>query len=246
MSNHSSDGPPRPGHASRHSTRRVSHDPRRRLVALTTARSLDRASGWCQGSASLQLGRPVVRRVVAATALLAGVLTIGGGAGVVVGLAVAVGVLRLRAPAPDADVDVARLPLVVDLLAGSLRAGASWAAAVDAAGAAVDGRLAQLCHDAAVALRDGAPAEAAWQCWFAVPELAPVARIVTRTATTGAASAAELGREAARMRTRRQAQARQRVARASVWVVVPLGLCFLPAFVLVAVVPLVAGLLPSL
>jgi tight adherence protein B len=36
------------------------------------------------------------------------------------------------------------------------------------------------------------------------------------------------------------------VRRASVWLVVPLGLCFLPAFVLLAVVPLVIGLVPAL
>jgi pilus assembly protein TadC len=38
----------------------------------------------------------------------------------------------------------------------------------------------------------------------------------------------------------------ERVARASVWVVLPLGLCFLPAFVLVGVVPIVMGLLHTL
>jgi hypothetical protein len=48
------------------------------------------------------------------------------------------------------------------------------------------------------------------------------------------------------LRAQRRAAAQHRVRQASVWLVVPLGLCFLPAFILVAVVPLVVGLLPSL
>jgi len=36
------------------------------------------------------------------------------------------------------------------------------------------------------------------------------------------------------------------VQQVGVWIVVPLGLCFLPAFLAVAVVPLVLGLAPSL
>jgi pilus assembly protein TadC len=76
--------------------------------------------------------------------------------------------------------------------------------------------------------------------------LAQVARTTVRTTQTGAAAADELRRVAARLRGRRRADVQQRVHRASVWVVVPLGLCFLPAFVLVAVVPVVIGLLSSL
>jgi pilus assembly protein TadC len=51
---------------------------------------------------------------------------------------------------------------------------------------------------------------------------------------------------ASRLRSRRRAAAEHRVRQAAVWLVVPLGLCFLPAFVLVAVVPIVIGLFPSL
>jgi pilus assembly protein TadC len=47
---------------------------------------------------------------------------------------------------------------------------------------------------------------------------------------------------AADARRRQQAEAHRRAARAGVLAVLPLGACFLPAFVLLGVVPAVVGL----
>jgi hypothetical protein len=120
----------------------------------------------------------------------------------------------------------------------------------DAVAAAAEGVedqvLQQRCRTVAAALGAGAPAEAAWASWLSDPRLAPIARTAIRTSHSGAATADELRRTATRLRAQRRAGLQQRVRQASVWVVVPLGLCFLPAFVLVAVVPLVIGLLPAL
>jgi Flp pilus assembly protein TadB len=138
------------------------------------------------------------------------------------------------------------IAVVIDLVAGCLAGGTGLPDALDAAALAAGERLGASCHEVAVALRSGVPVDEAWQVWAADPWLAPVARTAVRTAASGAAAAAELRRSSARLRARRRSAAQHRVRAASVWLVVPLGLCFLPAFVLVAVVPLVVGLVPSL
>jgi pilus assembly protein TadC len=190
--------------------------------------------------------RSPLRIAVAAVALLAGTAVIGGVAGIIVGvvLAVAVAVVpargRPRVVPPD---DVA---IVIDLVAGCLDAGATLPDALDAAGLTSDGLLRHRCVTMALALRRGATGAEAWQSWLDDPSLAGFARTAARTSHTGAAAAADFRRTAARLRAQRRARAQQRVRQASVWLVVPLGLCFLPAFVLVAVVPIVVGLFPTL
>jgi len=136
--------------------------------------------------------------------------------------------------------------VVTELLAGCLAAGLLMTEALDAAAVAGDDATAAACHATAAALRRGEPADEAWWRWRADPWLAPIGRTAQRSTQTGAAAADELHRAAARLRAKRRARLQEKVQRASVWVVVPLGLCFLPAFVLVAVVPLVAGLFGSL
>lgn len=88
-----------------------------------------------------------------------------------------------------------------------------------------------------------APREAAPQR----PE-APAAQLreaLTFVATTGAPSAAVLLAAAAQVRRRRSREAERRAAALGVKLVVPLGLCALPAFVILTVVPLLLSLLPS-
>jgi Flp pilus assembly protein TadB len=190
--------------------------------------------------------RSRLRLAAAAVVLVAGPLAIGGAAGLVAGVVAATVVAVLR-PSPDAPrVDPDGVALVVDLIAGCLAAGTGMAAALDAAAVAPGAQLQGLCQAVAIALRAGVPADDAWRPWLADPWLAPVARTAMRTAQTGAGAAADLRRTSVRLRARRRSTAQHRVRQASVWLVVPLGLCFLPAFVLVAVVPLVVGLLPSL
>jgi hypothetical protein len=119
-------------------------------------------------------------------------------------------------------------------------------AALDAASVAGDEVTREACLAAAAALRRGAPAAEAWQTWFADPSLEPVARATSRTTTSGAGVADDLRRVAARLRARRHSRIQQRVQQASIWIVIPLGLCFMPAFILVAVVPVIVGLVSHL
>jgi len=130
-------------------------------------------------------------------------------------------------------------------MAACLEAGVPLPAALDAASTVADAAAAEAFASTAAALRRGGDA-AAWAMCAADPRLAPVVRICRRSATSGAAVAEELRRLAGELRRTDQAQRRRRAQRASVWVVLPLGLCFLPAFLLLTVVPIVVALLPAL
>jgi Flp pilus assembly protein TadB len=78
------------------------------------------------------------RLAIATVMVIAGVVAIGGPLGVAVGLvaAVIVAVVRPQRPSPQPNLD--DIPVVVDLVAGCLAAGASLADALDAASVAAD------------------------------------------------------------------------------------------------------------
>jgi pilus assembly protein TadC len=187
---------------------------------------------------------PIVRPAAAVATLAAGVVGIGGLFGIVIGLAAGAGIVvtggRSDRPVLAAPEEVAA---VIELVAGCLAAGLPMPAALDAASLAGDLATRDACLAAAVALRRGAPAAEAWQSWMSDPSLESVARATSRTTQSGAGVADDLRRVAARLRAHRHSRLRSRVQQASVWVVVPLGLFFLPAFVLVAVIPIVIGLI---
>lgn len=138
------------------------------------------------------------------------------------------------------------IPMTADLMAACLSAGAGIGDALAAALVVAGPWLRARGEPVVAALRAGAPPVEAWADWLTEELLAPIARTSIRTAGSGAAAAGELVRVAARLRAGVRAQRQQRVARAAVWIVFPLGLCFLPAFVAVGVVPLVASLVERL
>lgn len=136
-----------------------------------------------------------------------------------------------------------QLPLAADLLAGCM---ASWCppdAAVAAVAEAMPEPMAGRLLAAAVQLSMGADPEACWESLgLADPVLAPLGRCLARAASSGAPPAAGLVRLADAERASAAREAQARVRRAGVLATAPLGLCFLPAFVLVGVVPVVTGL----
>jgi len=138
------------------------------------------------------------------------------------------------------------LPVTADLMAACLFAGAGVGDALAASLVAAGPWLRSQGESVALALRAGELPDEAWRHWLSDARLAPIARTCVRTAGSGAAAASELTRVAARLRAAQRAARQQRVGRASVWIVVPLGTCFLPAFVAVGVVPLVISLLERL
>jgi Flp pilus assembly protein TadB len=187
--------------------------------------------------------RRFARPVLAVATALAGVLGMGGVVGIAVGLGTAAGVvLTGRRPERPVPADPDRVPVVVELIAGCLDAGLAMPAALRAASVAADPTTRDCCLASAAALQRGAPPAEAWQTWLVDPSLEPVARATSRTTQSGASVADDLRRVAGRMRARRHSRLQQRVQQASIWVVVPLGLFFMPAFVLIAVVPVVIGM----
>lgn len=187
--------------------------------------------------------RPPLRRpvVVLAGVAIAALVVVGGSWWLAALLAVGavVGSRARRTDAPAAD----EVSLTADLMAACLAAGAVTPDALSAALVAAGPWLRARGEPVLAGLRSGAPAAEAWSDWLGDDRLAPVARTCVRTAGSGAAAATELVRVAARMRASRRTQSQQRVARAAIWIVLPLGGCFLPAFVAVGVVPLVISLL---
>lgn len=140
---------------------------------------------------------------------------------------------------------LADLPLLLDLLASCLAGGAALPAAARAVGAAVPGPGGRRLQAVAALLAVGAPPQEAWSALSGgAPDdpLAPAARALARASDGGAPVAAAVARMAVEARADARSVAEQAARRVGVHVVAPLGLCFLPAFVLLSVVPVVAGL----
>ncbi|WP_323959293.1 type II secretion system F family protein [Arthrobacter sp. JZ12] len=97
------------------------------------------------------------------------------------------------------------------------------------------------------ALDLGATWDVAWD--IALPSntgaIAPLGQALRFAGTTGAPSAAVVTAYAAQFRRRRNRQAEKRAAALGVRLVVPLGLCSLPAFVCLGVIPILVGLFPT-
>jgi Flp pilus assembly protein TadB len=134
--------------------------------------------------------------------------------------------------------DTGELALLADLLAAALAAGLPLVSALDAVDRALPGprrypldRVRELARGGSVDdLRDG--------------ELpAVLVRALRRSGRSGSRLASQLGLLADDTRAEAAASALDRARRVGVLAVLPLGLCCLPAFMLLAVVPLAAGLL---
>ncbi len=141
---------------------------------------------------------------------------------------------------------VAELPLVVDLLAACLRAGGPPADALELVADAVGGPLGELLSEVALRLRLGADPADAWAVLTAEPACAPLGRAVLRATSSGGPLAQTLEQLGTDVRRRRSWAAEERARAVETRAVVPLGLCFLPAFVLVGIVPTIAGSLTGM
>jgi pilus assembly protein TadC len=153
--------------------------------------------------------------------------------------------LRRVLPAPRRPVPRADVPLVLDLVAAAVRAGLPPGRALEAA---VDALAATGTHETAlrrvaVQLSWGSSPEDAWRGLTGEDarwdELADALLLSTRT---GAPAASLLTSAAASARAARRWDAEAAAARLSALLVLPLGLCTLPAFLLLGVVPVVITL----
>jgi Flp pilus assembly protein TadB len=129
-----------------------------------------------------------------------------------------------------------------ELLAVCLEAGLPVATAVEAAAARLPGPAGAQLRRVAGLLELGSDADDAWRGAGAHPALAVFARAARRSAATGAGIAQVARTEAARLRAELVDAAGARAQRAAVLITGPLGLCFLPAFVVLGIAPVVVGL----
>lgn len=137
-------------------------------------------------------------------------------------------------PAVD---DVRAVAASLDLLALALGSGVPMVVAVEAvaqdAGDLVGRHLCQV----AAAMRWGVDEVRAWE---GLPEVwKPASAALALAATAGVPPGGLLRRAAHDIRRREQQRLDESIGRVSVLIVVPLGLCFLPAFALLTVVPVV-------
>jgi Flp pilus assembly protein TadB len=192
------------------------------------------------------------RLLVSLLSGIAPVLLVGGYVGVAGGAVAVVVVHRLlgrREPAGSRrrrELIGRGLPQVVDLLAVALAAGAAPSQALAVVAGAVDGPIAEELESARRGLALGRDPARVWREVAARPGLAALGRTMARAVETGASVSDALHRLAEDLQGVARSDAEARARTVGVRAAAPLGLCLLPAFVLVGVVPLVAGTVTSL
>ncbi|MFF3173807.1 type II secretion system F family protein [Streptomyces sp. NPDC057900] len=216
-----------------------------------------------------RLSRWIGRRMAGASAVQwaavlgvvpAGWVLVGGLWGWAVGLAGGYGAWRwqrqahraraVKAPHAQETVNAAevvrRLPLAADLLAACISVGAGPREAAEAVGESLGGPVGEQLARTAAEIRLGGDPAVAWGRFGEIPGAAALARCLDRAAETGAPAAEPVSRLAEAMRAERSSAAVARAQRAGVLITAPVGLCFLPAFLVVGVAPVVIGLATGL
>lgn len=136
--------------------------------------------------------------------------------------------------------------VVADLLGTAVVAGATVNEAVAVVIEAVDEPMSSRLRSVLAALEMGADPHSAWSAWLDVPVLSPIAQAIIRSQHSGSPLSVVLDAAATDMRHTYRAEVEARARAAGVRAVAPLALCYLPAYLLVGVVPVVAGFATSL
>lgn len=132
------------------------------------------------------------------------------------------------------------VPEALELVALALLGGGSLAGAVARVGGVLPGERGRELATVGARLHDGVPAEEAWQA--AGAHWAPARRSLQLAEAAGVAPSQALVRSARDLRRDAVADVEVAAARLGVRLVVPLGLAYLPAFVLTTVLPVVLAL----
>ncbi|PND55124.1 pilus assembly protein TadC [Mycobacterium sp. ENV421] len=141
----------------------------------------------------------------------------------------------------DASTDPLAISSALDVFAVCLAGGMSVSAAAAATAPSAPDRLGAVLRRAADLLALGADADTAW-CPQPGEDSDALARLARRSASSGSALAQGVAELAEQSRQDAGHTAAAAAERASVLIAGPLGLCFLPAFVCLGIVPVVAGL----
>ena len=232
-------------------------DSRRRLRAVSTRPISGPARVDARGTPSRQrrgfTRHPAFgRRAAAGLAAVGTAVLIGGALGLAVGGVVGTAFERILRGLEPAAVRRRRtavrdaLPGAADLLAACLTAGAPIETATATVARAVGGPLGEHLDSVIRSVRLGSSPVQAWTAAALDPELAPLATALARASRGGAPPADVMAGAAEDLRDRRRTEASMAAQRVGVHAIAPLALCFLPAFVLLGIVPLVVGLAQQL
>jgi Flp pilus assembly protein TadB len=220
------------------------------VPSVTGSRRLVHGAGDQPGSDdAASTTRPVelLHLVSTAGAVLAVLLLVPGVAGLALGAAAGAvvwwrsrswesGAVRRRRARLEAE-----LPHVVDLMTAALGAGAAPTTALSLVADVVDPVMGEELRPWTTRLALGTDPVTVWSAMAAHPQLGRLGATLRRSAESGAPVSEALLRLSEDLRARRRAAVEERVRQVEVRAAVPLGVCLLPSFVLVGVVPLVAG-----
>jgi len=191
--------------------------------------------------------------------LLLGVLAAAGGVsfvdgvwgwGVGAGLFVAVWLAADRVESPDvrrARAEVRReLPQVVQLLGIALGAGASVPSALRQVSTALPGQASDSLRLARARLEVGVAPEQVWSDLASHSGLEPLGRALSRADSSGVRIADAVRRLGDELAREQRLEVEDKARTVGIRAALPLGLCLLPAFLVVGIVPVIAASLESL
>ncbi|SDL80948.1 Type II secretion system (T2SS), protein F [Glycomyces sambucus] len=189
----------------------------------------------------------MLRRLIGPLTGTAVAFAVGGPAGIIAGFAAWWLAARLVRTDPDRKERAAaeRLapdwPWTLDLIAAGLRSGAPFTQAAFAVADTDDSAIGDRLSRFAGAVHLGATAAEALPELGRLPGADRLARQLDRSGDTGAAIAGGLEQLAASLRADQRIRTEERAGRAAVALVGPLCLCYLPAFVVAGIGPVVLG-----
>ena len=207
---------------------------------------------FTQPKASRQISREALTMVSAIIFGIGAALVIGGVGGIILGLGIAVIAPKLimrmepRAARTRRATLMKQAPDIADLLAATLASGAPLRAALTAVADAVGAPSSDLLLPIGAALELGADPADAWAGLCDDPSLAPIALAFVRSTTSGAPLSTLLAGTADDLRRKHRLAVEVAARAAGVRAVAPLAACFLPAFLLLGVVPVVASMASAL
>jgi pilus assembly protein TadC len=136
--------------------------------------------------------------------------------------------------------------MMLELVAAMLDAGSAIGRSLELVAASASKDYSKALRPVVSALAIGADWETAWRSSeVRLPEILELRDALGFAALTGAPSSAILYAQAARLRRERFRAAEKRAASLGVKLVIPLGLCSLPAFICLGVVPVLLALVPA-
>ncbi|MFC8303931.1 type II secretion system F family protein [Specibacter sp. NPDC057265] len=140
---------------------------------------------------------------------------------------------------------VASVPLLLDLLGTSLDAGLTVQGALRVVAAVAEQQVQGCLLRVVAGLEIGASWNNAWEGNLAHPDVVGIHEALSFAALTGASAAPLLYAQARQGRTAAGRAAERRAATLGVKLVLPLGLCALPAFIALGIVPVVLAMVPA-